>query len=801
MRFVAAALIWLALTVGAAAQCAGGISNCPAATSVNQNDYFVVSQIGGTGPTGYVTRKATGAQVSAALGNYIFNTDGSINISNPSGNVNISLNTGHTNTWTAIQNFSSGITGAVNGVNTTGTPSVGWVPTATSSTTAIWSPSVSPNYIDVTANNISNLVCDNMTDDTAALNTLISGIVTAGTPGVLYFPSICLISSAEITFPTSLGTPLRFTGAAITQYYGGIPTAFGGLNMTFNASLGKIDTRYIGTLEIDHMVLEDTGSDCAPILFTTNTALIVHDNAFKGTAANNAACNDAIIFGGTNASESNPFAGDAPFTGYGTRIWGNVFSQVRRVATYQVFANGILFDHNTIDNTAGTNETTAITAATNANPVHLTITGHGWPLNIGATATATKVGLIIAGATGNWTAINGNILATVVDANTVSIPVDSTSFGSLTGSPVFYSGAAFVMAGFNNNEGGNYIGENLVEMGNYAYLADIIHESQDVFANNMMFDFNSIAFIRIESTASGVHTLIHSGFSTATPFVVGGGAIGDVLIIDGSGSPQGNQLGANGGGGMVFRQPVLLAGSAATLGIGSIDPNSLININVNLTDPTAQSQALAASRSVSISSNNSNNIYGGYYDINLAANAFNYTGQIAGQLNEAASSNTGIVSEINGSANFVYNISTGTMTLANGVRSWVQNLNAGGTITTFNGFLADVGPGFQHGTLTNWNGFKCGTPPTATNSLCFNEPGTTPNFFGGITTFNTGIVAASAAPTVTSGQIGYGGTIVSAGTGNCPATINTSVSATQAVEGCIVVNIAGTVRNIPLFAQ
>lgn len=54
-------------TVASYAQCTGGITGCPAATSVNPSDYFVISQQGGTGPTGYVTRKATGSQVATGI--------------------------------------------------------------------------------------------------------------------------------------------------------------------------------------------------------------------------------------------------------------------------------------------------------------------------------------------------------------------------------------------------------------------------------------------------------------------------------------------------------------------------------------------------------------------------------------------------------------------------------------------------------------------------------------------------------------------------------------------------------------
>lgn len=75
---------------------------------------------------------------------------------------------------------------------------------------------------------------------------------------------------------------------------------------------------------------------------------------------------------------------------------------------------------------AGTHST--ITAATNANPVVLTSVAHG--LASGAT-------VIITGATGGWTGINGTFIATVTGVDTFSIPVDSTAFGALAGSPIF----------------------------------------------------------------------------------------------------------------------------------------------------------------------------------------------------------------------------------------------------------------------------------------------------------------------------------------------------------------------------
>lgn len=72
----------------------------------------------------------------------------------------------------------------------------------------------------------------------------------------------------------------------------------------------------------------------------------------------------------------------------------------------------------------------SITSATNANPVVFTSTGHGFAVNI-------RPKITISGATGNWTSVNGSFTATVIDANTFSIAVDSTSFSTLTGTLAF----------------------------------------------------------------------------------------------------------------------------------------------------------------------------------------------------------------------------------------------------------------------------------------------------------------------------------------------------------------------------
>ena len=74
-----------------------------------------------------------------------------------------------------------------------------------------------------------------------------------------------------------------------------------------------------------------------------------------------------------------------------------------------------------------------ITAASNASPCVLTKVGHG--LQTGNRVT-------IAGATGAWAPINGSHVVTYVSADTYSIAVDSTTFGTFVGQVVTASTTA-----------------------------------------------------------------------------------------------------------------------------------------------------------------------------------------------------------------------------------------------------------------------------------------------------------------------------------------------------------------------
>lgn len=69
-----------------------------------------------------------------------------------------------------------------------------------------------------------------------------------------------------------------------------------------------------------------------------------------------------------------------------------------------------------------------ISAATNANPVEFTTAAsHGY---------ATGKILTLSGATGSWTPVNSTFTITVTAVNKFTIPVNSTGFGALAGSPI-----------------------------------------------------------------------------------------------------------------------------------------------------------------------------------------------------------------------------------------------------------------------------------------------------------------------------------------------------------------------------
>lgn len=61
--------------------------------------------------------------------------------------------------------------------------------------------------------------------------------------------------------------------------------------------------------------------------------------------------------------------------------------------------------------------------------------------------------------------------------------------------------------------------------------------------------------------------------------------------------------------------------------------------------------------------------------------------------------------------------------------------------------------------------------------------------------YGQGLTLEAVAPTVSSGQVGYGSTIEAAGSGTCPS----GTVGGQTVQGCTIINVAGTTRYQPFF--
>ena len=213
---------------------------------------------------------------------------------------------------------------------------------------------------------VNGAACDDSTDDTSAFNTLLSALYTAG-GGTVKIQGTCLISgqvtlpnNGASTNPTQPTIRITGSGASVNGYLGSNFTSPSVLDMRYNATYGKFETLALGLLEIDHVMLQDGGSDCAPFVYTTNTTLAIHDVLFSGTATGTSACNDAIIFGGTTAYTTPlTLSPTAAFSGYGSYARSNYFDKIRRGGYFRQSANAIIFKDNFFSATCGSTSSAA----------------------------------------------------------------------------------------------------------------------------------------------------------------------------------------------------------------------------------------------------------------------------------------------------------------------------------------------------------------------------------------------------------------------------------------------------------
>ena len=362
------------------------------------------------------------------------------------------------------------------------------------------------------------LTCNGSVDDTTAFNALLTTVYAAG-GGTIWLPGIARINGA-VLLPNDGASPptqpyIRITGPGSSAQgsWAALPASPGGLDLRYAAG-PKLDTRGGGLLEIDHIVLKDGGADSAAFIRTTNTTLHIHDVAFSGTASGVSAVNDAIILGGTTTTIDG--TATAPFQGYGTVIENNWFDKIRRGVWLRVYANSVVIKENTWGVSCGSNLTTAITAATNAAAAVLTSVGNGFTVG-------TTYSMTISGATGNWAPINGIRAVTPLTVDTFSIPVDSTTFGALTGSPVYLSGGAIELDGTGaggapaNYATGNVISGNLVEMVHYPSFVVSSWGKANYFDGNGLWDSTGLTIAFYRFTNSTFNLIIQHLADTSAP--------------------------------------------------------------------------------------------------------------------------------------------------------------------------------------------------------------------------------------------------------------------------------------------
>lgn len=203
-------------------------------------------------------------------------------------------------------------------------------------------------------------------DSTTAINKAISEAQAAG-GGTVFFPPGTYLALGAITpvytGPSSapIQAPIRLTGATATANgYWATPLAQASvLDLRYDGSgsaVAKIDTRGAGVLEVDHLTLKSGGTDNYKFFQTTNTMIRVHDNAIIGNVANSgtACVQDFLYLGGQTAAVGD--GSDDGFQGYGSRIWDNFYSNIRRGITWGVYANGVAVEHETYSGTCGSSE-------------------------------------------------------------------------------------------------------------------------------------------------------------------------------------------------------------------------------------------------------------------------------------------------------------------------------------------------------------------------------------------------------------------------------------------------------------
>ena len=201
-------------------------------------------------------------------------------------------------------------------------------------------------WVDVRAsqNGLPGAACDNVTDDSAAFDratvaALVTGKELRIPSGWCYLPSQWVWSSDN----TAHMKPLKIVGAGADSIGSGLIYAPSGgtvLRMTYGSG-PKISTKSVGLVEITGVNLYNDNTDTQPFVYTEQTTIHAHNNAFWGGSNKN----DGFHFGGDNVATA--------FQGYGTVIRDNYFQRISRAAYLRKYANAVVFSHNNVWNGSG----------------------------------------------------------------------------------------------------------------------------------------------------------------------------------------------------------------------------------------------------------------------------------------------------------------------------------------------------------------------------------------------------------------------------------------------------------------
>lgn len=212
------------------------------------------------------------------------------------------------------------------------------------------------------------------TDDTAAINAAIAACMGRG-GGVVFFPGDRYLMLGALNIPYDGTTnptqpPLRLMGVGANYGWNGLPVTpplSGGtiLDMRYGGGdsfghVAKIDTRGIGTLEIDGITFVDGGTSNYLFIQTTNTVLKVSNCRFVGNTANvgQTCTQDAIRLGGITSAASQLKTDDPldGFQGYGSYVKDCQFDYIRETVQFGGACNGVTVSNCTVTRQCGSGD-------------------------------------------------------------------------------------------------------------------------------------------------------------------------------------------------------------------------------------------------------------------------------------------------------------------------------------------------------------------------------------------------------------------------------------------------------------